>query len=1163
MMLQLYRLSRRHPCRLPAFLLLALTFCTIFQAADDALHAQEIGGLTGTVTDPSGAAISGAQLVFKNVATGIITRVATSSAGSYTATMSPGNYDLTVEAPGFQKFEEAHVVVEVGATPTINVQMKVGANTETVKVASNAIDLNTTQPQLDSMLAPEEVTDLPLEIDNTIRQISSFATLAPGVRPGSYGSVTVEGGAPTQINSAGTYYNGLQLDTSSAVNSNPPYEMVDEFRVLRSTFSARYGLVQGAVSYNMRSGTNHVHGDGFLIDRNSIFDSDGFFPTAFNSVGKPIAPPDQEVNYGGTVGGPVVLPKLYNGRNRTFFLGSIDMYSKNEAITTIGTVPTPAEKTGDFSHFVNAAGQLIPIYDPLTGQPFPRNIIPANRIDPLTAQILPLIPNPNSPGIDYGQVDNMSPVIQSIPLVTHAWGLTFSHALTRSQNVSFTWWRNYYSVVQEEEAPIVPAANELSGQQSGNDLSNVWLVNYEKTITPNLVVTAGFAAENKSQDYVNDNQNVNFPGVTGGTTFPLITFDGQNAPTPYGVNDNAIIQYAVDNIGYNLFNNWLWTKGRHTLNFGGEFHHYYQQTLNNYAGGQFNFSQEQTSTPDPSDPNFTTYGSSFASFLLGQAASATRNAPTTEAYNTVDYSPYVQDDVKLTPRLTANLGLRWDIMVPYVMSQNQNVFFTPAGADPEADNLPGAATEYGHCAGCAGYNRVNIHWRNLGPHVGFAYSLTPKTVIQSGYYITYLGYGGAYGQGEGLSAPVNMSQLLAGEYQQNATGSNVPGYGSWSSGPDSPLPAASPKAFSPSLGTAVTIDYLDPGKNGEAPHYQAWSMNLQRQLPWSTFLSVAYSGNRVTHLSGYNINPISQPNPSVLQYGSLLTDNIDSPAAQAAGFTSPYPAFAAQFGSGATVMQALKPYPQYSSVARAFDQAGTTFYNALQIQAEKRDGNGMSFLASLTLPSLFDNLATPLNKYNPAPEWAEDSDSYEVKIATTCMLPVGTGQRWLNSGWAGRTLGGWEVAGILTYNNAGPIQVTQSGQGLNGLNRPDVVPGVKMGSGGYNRVKDYYTGELATPPLVFTTNAFANTGSQFVLGNARRTYTALRGPFYPAENLSAKKIFHIRDNLLFAVRMDYFNAFNRYQWAYPTTNISSATFGEVLESGGGNRQGQISADVRF
>ena len=251
-------------------------------------------------------------------------------------------------------------------------------------------------------------------------------------------------------------------------------------------------------------------------------------------------------------------------------------------------------------------------------------------------------------------------------------------------------------------------------------------------------------------------------------------------------------------------------------------------------------------------------------------------------------------------------------------------------------------------------------------------------------------------------------------------------------------------------------------------------------------------------------------------------------------------------------------------MTQAFDLAGTAEYHALQIQAEKRDAHGLSLLTSLTLPSLHDNLATPLDKYNPAPEWAQDSDSYEIKIAGTYLLPFGHGQRWFTHGLSSELLGGWKVAGILTYNNAGPIQVTEDGQGLNGKNRPNIVPWVSMWSGGYGQVKDYFTGKLATAPNLFSTNAFSNTGGQFILGNANRTYNSLRGPFYPAENLSAQKLFHIREGAQVSIRMDFFNALNRHQWAYPNTDISSSSFGKLLsKAGGGNRQGQFSAFVSF
>jgi hypothetical protein len=1061
-----------------------------------------------------------------------------------------------VEAPGFEKFEEDHLVAEVGSTPTIDVHMLIGQSNESVIVASNAIALDTTEPDLGSTLAPQEVNDLPLEVSGTIRQISSFATLSPGVTAPSttYGSIQVEGGAPKQINSAGTYFNGIQLNTSSAVNSNPPYDMVDEFRVLRSTFSAKYGLVQGAVSYNMRSGTNNLHGDAFLIDRNSIFDSYGFDP-AKNSSGVPIKPADQEVNYGGTVGGPVILPR-YNGRNRTFFLASFDIYSKDSAsVATPATVPTPAETTGDFSGFP------VKIYDPTTGAQFPGNKIPAARIDPLAMSLAQLIPAPNQPG----QENNMSSVVASYPLVTHAWGLTLNHAVNASQNIAFTWWRNFSTLEMDMYAAIVPPTNPLTGQEDGNDLSNIWLFNYEKIMTPNLVMTAGAAVEQKTQTYQNAYRHENFGAVQNGTTLPVIKFlDGDYYPTPFGLNDNQKVQNTVDNIGYNFVNNWLWTKGRHTFNFGGELHHYYQNSQENYSSGEFDFSKVQTARANK-DGSFSG-GSSFASFLLGLAASASRNAPTTEAFNTVDVSTYVQDDIKLNRNLIVHLGMRWDVMRPYLQAQNNNVFLNETTPNPLASGLPGAATEYGYCAACARFKRLAVHWDDFGPHVGFSYSLNTKMVLQGGYFITYLGYDSAYAQSEqvaGLDVPVNLSQPLAGEYQVNSTGGTAPGYGNWSTGHNAPMVLPSPQPFSPSLGVGSTISYLDPS-NGKPPVYQAWSLNLQRELPWNMFISVAYSGNRVTHLTGYNINPISQPDPSVLQtYGSELNDTFTSCPSTVDGLQCPFQNFVSQFGTSATVFQALQPFSQYSNVNRALDQAGTTFYNALQIQGEKRDPNGLSYLASLTLPVQYDNLATPLNRFNPGPEYVTDIDSYEVKVATTYFLPIGMGQRWLNSGRTGRIFGGWELAGVLSYHNGNPLQITEDGMGLNGVERPNINPGVPLWSGNYVKAKQAFI-KGGSAPLVFSTNAFTVTSNQYTLGDSKRAYSEVRGPFHPSENLSAQKIIPIRETMQLALRMDYFNAFNRYQIPAPKTNASDNDFGTVsIGSGGMNRQGQISAIFRF
>lgn len=1149
------------------------------------LHAQSTG-LTGSVTDPSGAAVANAHIEFRNEATGVVSLFASSTSGVYNATLSPGTYSITAEAPGFQKYVASHAVVEVGATPTLNIKLNVGASSETVQVTSEGeLELNTSTPQLDSMLPTAEVTDLPIEINGNMRQINSFATLAPGVRSGQYGSVVVEGGAAGQINAAGNYYNGLQLDTASDINSNPPYEMVDQFRIIRNLFSARYGMVQGAVDYNMRSGTNQLHGDAFMIDRNSVFDSAGFFPGNFDSNGKPIPPVDQETEWGGTFGGPVVIPHLYNGHNKTFFLGSYDKFDKSQGLTAFGTVPTVAEKQGDFSNFVDTTGKVIPIYDPQTGQQFmgcagnQPNVICSNRFDPLSKSLLQYVPDPDSPGTNFGMDSNKSSAVKSVPFQTRAWGVTINHQISPSQNVAFTWWRNHYYVVQEESVTngsfntstaIVPASSPLSPEQSGVDNANIWLVNYTKTIRPNLVMMAGLSAQNKMQNYVNDNQKVNFAGVLGGTTLPFLSFGGQNAPTGFGNGNGSLIQNYVDNIGWNLFNNWMWNKGRHTLNFGGEFHHYYSNSLTNYSSGKFSFSNSETSIPNTANSNFSKYGSGFASFLLGLPDSATRSSLAKTAINTDAFAMYIQDDIKLNSKLTLNAGLRYDMMMPYTMAMNNNVFLAPNTQNPAAGNLPGAATEYGTCSGCAGYNQIAIHKLNFGPRAGFAYALDKNTVIQAGYSITYLGYNGAYGQGEGLSGgPNNMAGLLGGSFSVNSTGGFTSSYGPWTSpttGAVNPIPTVSPTPFSTGLGVGQTIYYLDYHQNGEAPHLQMWSVSVQRQLPWHTVLTVDYTANRATHLSGSNINPISQPDPSVLQYGSLLTQNINSAAAQQAGFKAPYAAFASQFGGGATVYQTLKPFPQYSNVSRVWDQSGTTYFSAVQFQADKHLSNNLNFLANIELPRLWDNLATVENKYNQSAEWALDSTgSFESKFAGTYELPFGPNQRWLNHGRLGRYAGGWQIAAILTYNNAQPLQITQSGESfINGTNRPNFNSGVPLWSGNYGDITKYFDGQRSTAPLLFATNAFTSTGSQYALGNARRAYNQIRGPWYPVEDLSAKKTFHITERTSFAVRMDYFNAFNRVQAPFPTTNITATNFGQVTSKfSATNRQGQIEGTFNF
>lgn len=1157
------------------------------------LQAQVETGISGTVTDPSGAVLPGAKLTVTNTSTGVVTTATSSSVGDYTIVgLIPGNYSIVADAAGFQTVHTS-VIVEIARMATVNITMPPGATNQTVNVKASSISLDTTSPVIGTTLEPELVKTAPLEINSLARQIDEFMYLAPGVQ-GNASSHNIDGGVTFENE---VQFNGVPVAfvqyEGNQTYINPPYESVSEFRVNSSTFDPQFGLGQGAVTYNMASGTNDLHGDAFEILRNQFFDSVGFFPVRFSPTGKPEAPIDQQNDFGFTVGGPVSIPKLYNGKDRTFFHISSDWFIQNLAQTAVGTVPTAAMKSGDFSHFVDTNGNLIPIYDPLTGKPFPNNIIPSGRISPLSKTILPLIPNPNRAGLVSGLESNESPAISSVPINQTLWDYTLDETINPRQSIHWSQWRDSVTSPFLSAAPIVPVSNPLQSEINSTDLGSGFLLNYVDSITPNLVMTFGGDWIGNIIGEHNANSTATFAGVADSNAFPLVTFDGQNAPTEWGVTTpGSFLECCsggltvINNrlLGLVFVNNWLWNKGRHTFNFGEQFRRTYEDIIDCVqCAGTFNFSQRTTSTPDSSDPNFGLFGSSFASFLLGQVDASERIFSSESKLRNQEYAFYGQDEIKINNRLTVNGGLRWDIMVPFTANNNNILFVNRTEANPGAGGLPGAMTKFGNCAGCAGITRAAIHWRDFQPRVGFSYQLNSKTVIQSGFYMTYL-VGGAYEYGTAESASF-MSDLLNGSFLRASTGSNVPGYGSWDS---QTLPEPQPTPFSPSIGNAgIVFDFPYNKRNpagdlpnapsvGVAPYDSSWSFRVQRELPDDMYLTVAYVGNRAIHLPT-TLELSNQPNPSVLKYGNLLGENILAPAVVAAGFTPPYPQYVQQFGGSATLEQALTPYPQFGGFFPVYEMDGTAFYNALQVEADKRFAGGLSYLANFTLSRNMANTAigsspdspNGMNAYNPGPEYVPSylDQLYQVKLVGTYELPFGHGKAFLNSNrLVSELAGGWSFSTILNYGGGNPFGATNNYNPLlvNGFDRPNIVPGIKLATYSYKRSIDYFTGKSAAPPVQFTTNAFANTGP-WALGNSVRAYAALRSPALAIENFDAIKNFRIGDRVQASLRVDYFNAFNRTQLQPPDGNSLDSTFGQIinLSSQISNRQGQATFRIEF
>jgi hypothetical protein len=1172
-----------------------------------ALNAQVAYGVNGTVTDKSGAVIQGAQVTLRAETTGVVTQAVSSPAGAFTVVLSnPGAYSVTVSAPGFKEFVEKGVNVEVGAFATVSASLQPGAATETVQVTAQEIALNTVDPGIGTTIEPELVNAAPLEVNNGPRQIDAFVLQTPGTgAPPSAASTGIEGSA-LNINGGITaesnyYYNGIPItepftaNVSESGNAYPAYEMVSEAHVASATFSAQYGLAAGVVTYKMAGGGNTYHGGAFYITRNNFFDSVGFFNGPdWGGTGK--APTNHQNNYGFTVSGPASIPHLYNGKDRTFFLFTLDWYGQHGAQTAYHTLPTAAQLNGDFSDYRDTGGSLIPIFDPMTGQQFvcngQLNVICPSRFSAVSKSLLPLLqpvtPLRTGAGTYNGEANNEAPYVKSTTDYNHNWGFTVDHNLTASQNIHFSLWNQAVNSPSPGNN-MFPTSNELSSATENQTSGRGYLLNYIKTVSPNLVVTAGV---NKTDiDYDNHvvNQSASFTPVTDAVSFPGINFDGPPALvlSSWGNHTSKNATRRYDNA---VVNNWLWTKGKHSFNIGGEFRRTLEDSIIcRKCGGDFNFSHLQTA--DPSNPTPDATGNAFASFLLGEVAAADRSWALPADLRDLAVSSYVQDDYKFSPHLTINAGLRWDIPVPFTETQNNITFADFTMPNIGADNLPGALTKLGSCAvGCSGVNRAAIHWKDLGPRVGFSYQVNNKTVVQGGFYLAFMG-GGAYAFGLSRVAQ-DYTNVLAGTYNSPSnSGSIAPGFGDWDTNQIN-NPQLLP--FSTTLGNGQQVEQMDPKTSGISPYTQDWSFNIQRELPGNMFLMVAFIGNRDIHLPS-SLNQPNMLNPGYLALGNVLTDTVDQiatdPAAIAAGIKIPYTNFVNDFGGDPTqipIIQAMLPYPQFGGTDNHFDQAGTSFYRSLQTQVEKRFTHGLSFLSSVTLAQNWSDVDFGVtlqqnnaqNPQNQKAEWSVSSlnQKWNLKNMFTYALPFGAGQRFLNRhGLVDEIVGGWQVAGILNYSTGNPLGIYESlnnvvlSTNYNGdaQPRPNIVPGQSRKTFSYKLTRDWLVGKIATPPIQFNIHAFSEAG-QFTFGNAARNYIGISAPPNLMEDFDAKKTFSIGERVKATVRVDYFNAFNRTQFgnsAPPVNNcIDCGGFGlidGVTGSNISNRQGQATLRVQF
>ena len=1095
--------------------------CTaLFVLFAGGLHAQETAAtLVGTVTDSSGAVVSDVSVRATNLATNVSRESKTDTSGNYNIPFLPaGDYNVTAAITGFQTQTVDRLTLQVQQTARMDFKLSVGSINEKVTVAASADVLQTENATVGTVIDSAKIVQLPLNGRNFIQ----LAQLVPGVQPGTPGSITVRRGrgsvgqtdaafgstaasANGQRDTADRFFlDGIETMDYDAVtySFSPSIDSIAEFKVETSTYSAESGSAPGAqVNMITKSGANVVSGTLWEFNRNDALTQ------SYDAIAnKSVQPARLNRNqFGANIGGPVVLPKLYHGKDKTFFFFNWESgYAAQGAAPTPLTIPPAAIRTGNFSQVVNAKTRApIAIVDPFSGQPFANNIIPTSRLSPQSLAFLQFVPQPN---LNATALNNyLPPRFTALPYQRN-YTARLDHTLSSRDTLSGTY---LFNDTYEASIPIWghDERNNLGRTQNaqGNEVH---------TFTPALInsVRFGWHTFDESEVFGTTNDpafdvtgKMNLPGVSRLPLEygpPTITING-----PDGVFSVYNLQRQIGprtrgNSIYQLLDTVSWQRGTHFLRFGMEL-------------DRRNVLFSQSRAPRGSFTFDGTYtGSAMADFMLGYIKSDNLN-PTHTNTDLTDLSQayYVNDDWKTTDRLTINLGLRWDYFQPYTQKDDkiadiyQNGFrltnvFTPA-------NSP-----YGR-----GLLQRNL--KDFGPRFGFAYrpSILGDSVVRGGYGIYY-------------TSEISNAIFAMAEGAQATAGASVIGN-----------PNGRPNVFfndpfaaatnSGGLPFAVSND-----QNLKDSYIQQWNFNIQKKLPAKIVLDVGYVGSKGTRL--------------IVTYPDLnMPLTLVDPRTP-----------------GLASVASRRPNQLFQRAVTADKSVGNSIYHALQVKGERRLGQGLTFLASYTYAKSISGpsdiggqvgggfyIGTPQNPYYARGDRSVSGFDLRHRLVTTVLydIPFFHGLHGVGK----YAFDGWQVSTIMTAQTGFPTPITSTldttGTGI--ISRPNQVAGQDGNLPADQRTWQHW----------FNTNAFTDApyGS---FGTSPRT-GAIRLPGLVNFDFSANKEFRFTERRGLQFRAEIFNLFNHYNPDPQTvdTNLKSATFGSI---GGGvsgitTRVVQLGAKLNF
>ncbi len=1123
---------------------------TVF--ASSLLAQGDRGSISGVIVDPSGAAVPGVTVEALHLATNFRAETVSTNTGAYRLVALPvGVYNVTAKGSGFQGYTRAGVQIQVNQTATIDISLRVGEVSETVTVEGGVPLIQTESSDVGMVVDSKQFLDLPLTLGGGIRNPSSFIKLSPGVDPRSTWNKSISGGGSFQDM---TYYDGIALSRGDLGNDgevNPSVDAIAEFKLITNNYSAEYAHALGGItSFTMKSGTNSLHGTGFYFVRNEKLDARGFFPSS--------RAPAKQNEWGGTVGGPVWIPKLYNGKDRTFWFFSFDQfYRRGGQLAGLNTLPTANMQNGDFNEIATIGRRTI--YDPATNfagadgrtqrMPFPGQVIPRNRWSSVSTAMLEFHPKPELPGI----VNNSIAPLGSPFADQRTMGFKLDHAINNSHRVSGVFnYTDRPSVKSPAPSRLVPLGDTTALENYNFQVvtTRVIHLNFDSTLNPTTLNHLGLGFSRFRNPNFSRSFNQGWLQPNGGKLglrglqfdlFPTVQFNTEGY-TRYG--DNV----ASDNFfnTYTVLDNLTMIRGNHTFKTGFEVQHH-QDNYRNFGtgGGDFRFNRLSTG-----QPGVGSSGDAWASFLLGEVFSGSaffRDSLPGGRYTNLGF--FVDDTWKVNQRLTLNLGFRYEVIVPHSDPLGRLSYADISKPNPAAGNLPGVMV-YGGPNGF-GNRLLNILKFQPAPRIGFAYRLNDKTVLRGGTGIFYSNY---INQGLGLPA-FGFSTTAAFATADNGI---TPAF-LWDSG--FPQDFRRPPVIDPAAANGQNVTAVLPS-DYDLPRKLQWNLTLERQFTQDLSMSFAYVANKGTHL--YENQELNQlPSQYFNLPGSLLRANINSAAARNAGISAPFAGFSDLWGSRATVAQALRRFPQYNGVGIYGSTYGNSHYHSFQYKLDKRYGRGLmgtmayTWSKFLTDARQFDGYAGEQDHNLREKSYHPTDLTHILTFSLMYQLPFGQGQRWLSDAAVARKLlGGWQLAVVNAYNSGVRLNANlnntlpyfTAGQRPNLLSS-DIRSSTGLGS--FDPARDVF----------LNASAFARPADgQF--GTAPR-YLEVRGPGRLDESFAVLKDTRIGERVTHQFRMEVANPLNRTVFGDPNTNLASNAFGRISSTQIGPRNIQLGMKLIF